>query len=58
MERNVIGNGLAGVVGIQAVQGLETGVGDLVDALAHLDLVCIDSIMLHCRQLIHAAEYR
>ena len=59
MDGEVVGDGLAGVVAVEAVQLLEVGDGDLGHVLRDLDLGGDGPVGgLHRRQLVHAAEHR
>ena len=59
MEGDQVGNGLAGIPAIEAVDLLEVGDGDLLHVFADLDLGDdVSLIVLHRRQLVYAAEHR
>ena len=58
-QAQLIGQGLAAVLVVVAVDALEAGVGNLLGVLADLDLGDdLAGIVLHSRQLINAAEHR
>ena len=59
VDRQIVGNGLAGVTAIEAVELLEVRCRDLADVLADLDLGDdVSVLILHRDELVDAAEDR
>ena len=59
MEAQVVGDGLAGVVAVEAVELFEVGVGDFPHVFGNLDFGDdMAGFVLHGGQLVHAAEDR